>query len=303
MSALRSRVAALTLAIIIAGGGVAVASPNAGAVGLPATTASASAPSEDAATTTVPPAEDEGSTAPTPPSIEAPDPIAEPTDPSTTPTVPTDPPTPPTVPTDPPTPPTGPTPTSPPTTTPSVPAAPPEQPTTTTPAPSDSSIPGPEQTPPTVPSEATPPSLPPREDSDLSRPDPAGAPRPDGDGGVVLGSSPSSMRASVADAGYIVELEDTEVLDDVVSELEDDGVQVTNTFDGGIVGLSAPLDAAAAEEMRTRPVCVRLNGISSSSSPIPSAGRRGTWTGSTSARGRSTPGTRIAQPGQESPPT
>ena len=134
---------------------------------------------------------------------------------------------------------------------PSIPAAPPpEQPTTTTQAPSDSTIPaGPEAN-----ATASAKRSQQGEDSDLPRPDPAGTPE-------ARRQWRHRARFVAVDAGlrsprtgYIVELEDAEALDDVVSELEDDGIQITKQrFDGGMVGLTASLDEAAAEEMRTLP--------------------------------------------------
>ena len=75
-------------------------------------------------------------------------------------------------------------------------------------------------------------------------------PHLDGDGNTVLGSS-SLPVAAPADQ-FIVQVDDTHALADVADELADDGIATTNTMEGAVIGLAAPLDAAALRELRAR---------------------------------------------------
>jgi subtilisin family serine protease len=87
-------------------------------------------------------------------------------------------------------------------------------------------------------------AAPPGDDLD----DPAGAPAIDDDGSTMLGQS--SLDLAAAGEEYIVQVDDSAALADVSAELRADGVAITDSWDGALVGLTAPLDAAAAEDLR-----------------------------------------------------
>ena len=55
--------------------------------------------------------------------------------------------------------------------------------------------------------------------------------------------------AAVGDQ-YIVQVDDETSLTEVATYLEDEGVAITNTIEGSVVGFTAPLDPAAADALR-----------------------------------------------------
>jgi subtilisin family serine protease len=71
----------------------------------------------------------------------------------------------------------------------------------------------------------------------------------DEDGNAVLGASPAVL-ASASRNGYVVQVENGAALTELVDELSADGVSITNTWKGALVGFSASLDASTAQRLR-----------------------------------------------------
>ena len=119
----------------------------------------------------------------------------------------------------------------------------------------------------------------------------------DEDGNTVLGAASTVSPASVADQ-YIVQVEDAASLTDVVADVTADGVAITNTLDGAIdrVHRAARRASTAAELREVRRTWSRSSATSRYELSGCRTAPRGAWTGSTSARCRSTRCTRTRRP-------
>jgi subtilisin family serine protease len=88
----------------------------------------------------------------------------------------------------------------------------------------------------------------------------ASQPPPASDGTVVDADGNTALPAPSTGSGteYIVQLEPSADIHDVVADVAADGVKVTGTMQGAIDAFTAPLDAAAVTELRARDDVVRV---------------------------------------------
>lgn len=79
-----------------------------------------------------------------------------------------------------------------------------------------------------------------------------GTEEPDVNGDIRFGSSePVQPKPRSLDVEYVVEIDDVEVGSQLVTELVDDGLVVTNSWVGAVTGFSAFLDQATVDQLRT----------------------------------------------------